>query len=83
MNSRGRFSSVNLFLKDSSMQHNVAQHFKTRRQGYQQCAVYHSKKILQAQLDKFPLFQEKKDNQKMNKLRHLNNGGLKDVMHSV
>lgn len=34
MNSRGSFSSVNLFIKDSSMQHNVAQQLKTRYQPF-------------------------------------------------
>lgn len=38
MNSRGNFSSVDLFLRDSAMQHNVTQHFKTKHQGYQLCA---------------------------------------------
>lgn len=33
---------------------------------------------------KFSLLQKNKDdNLKIKKLRHLNNGGLKDVMHSV
>lgn len=67
MNSRGSFSGLHLLLQTSSTQHDVAQHLKTR---YQQYAVYHSEKlttILQARLDKFPLFQIKKkdDNQKI------------------
>lgn len=67
------------------LQHDVAQHFKTRHQGYQQYAVYHSERIfLQARLDEiFSPPEKKDDNLKIKKLRHLNNGGLKDVMHSV
>lgn len=43
--------------------------------------------ISQARLDETSLAGKKKeeedDNQKMNKLRHFNSSGLKDVMHSV
>lgn len=45
------------------MQHDVAQHFKTRHQGYLQYVVYHLKNLtllLQARLDKFPLPRKKK-----------------------
>lgn len=56
------------------MQHDVAQRFKTRNQGYQQYAVHHLKKltlILQARLDKFPLFMKKKKKKKKMIIRKL------------
>lgn len=55
------FQVLTCSFKNSLMQHDVAQNSKARCQGYQQCAVYHSKTfILQARLDTFPLFQKKK-----------------------
>lgn len=62
MNSREKvFQVLTCSFKKSLMQHDVAQNSKARCQGYQQCAVYHSKTfILQARLDTFPLFQKKK-----------------------
>lgn len=59
MNSRGSFSSVDLLLKYSSLQHDVAQHFKTRHQGYQ-LFITQKKIILQARLDEIFSLPEKK-----------------------
>lgn len=74
MNSRRDVSSVELFLDDFPVQHDVAQHLKKKKKKsheYQLRAVYHSKQTLQAQLDKIFCSSKKSDNMKIKKLRHL------------
>lgn len=82
-------SSVN-FLKESSKQHNVAQHLKTQTSAVCCWTLNKMDLCLQARVDKFPLFQKNRDDDDDPKKRGRKVAqdtwlmvALKGVMHSV